>query len=38
MPPTTVPPPGDSFNFAQHLLARNAQAGRALRSSTTAAA
>jgi benzoate-CoA ligase len=25
MPPTTVPPPGDSFNFAQHLLARNAQ-------------
>jgi benzoate-CoA ligase len=25
MPPTTVPPPGDAFNFAQHLLARNAQ-------------
>jgi benzoate-CoA ligase len=24
MPPTTVPPPGERFNFAQHLLARNA--------------
>ena len=23
MPPTTVPSPGDVFNFAQHLLARN---------------
>jgi benzoate-CoA ligase len=25
MPPTPVPPPGERFNFAQHLLARNAQ-------------
>jgi len=24
MPPTTVPPPGERFNFAQHLLERNA--------------
>jgi benzoate-CoA ligase len=24
MPPTTVPPPPDTFNFAQHLLALNA--------------
>ena len=30
MPPTTVPAPGDSFNFAQHLLVRNAsRAGKA---------
>jgi benzoate-CoA ligase len=24
MPPSTVPPPGERFNFAQHLLERNA--------------
>ncbi len=24
MPPSTVPPPGERFNFAQHLLQRNA--------------
>ena len=24
MPPTTVAPPGDRFNFAQHLIERNA--------------
>ncbi|MFO1329719.1 MAG: benzoate-CoA ligase family protein [Rubrivivax sp.] len=30
MPPTSVPPPGDHFNFAQHLFERNAgRAGKA---------